>query len=473
MKDDDLFWLWLSLRLGPNNATFLKLFQYIGKPYDIFRAESDILDRIPDIKEETKIALANKSLSDAQNILTWCREHRVALCRYGENTYPTRLMSLKRPPLILYVQGHIPDLTKKLCVCVVGTRNCSEYGAHTAYKIAYELATAGAVIVSGMAKGIDGVAAAGTLAAGGYTIAVLGCGLDVVYPKVHAGLMREIIKRGAVVTEYPPFAEPNGKHFPVRNRIISGLSDGALIVEAPSHSGAMITADHANEQGRVIYAMPGNVDSKKSDGPNRLIRDGANVVLEGHDVLQPFLSRYQNYLTPEKIRKIGDKSEYRPSVFKKLRMPDYAELAKKQEQRTAVAEPEESSGLAEAFLTPQTYEESAVPVTSGTSNSGVNSGKSTVRKSPGKKSAVAKNQPLPEEPAEKNTKLSADDSAAILATMSECCQKIFADLPIDKMFSTDQIMALGYPAAEILPALTMLTVKGLIRALPGGLYQRN
>ena len=491
MKQDDLFWIWLSLRLGPNNPAFLDLFRCVGKPYDIYRADAELLEQVSGIKDSVRTALADKRLSDAQNILSWCRENRVVLCRYGENTYPARLVGLKRPPMILYVQGHIPDLTKKLCVGVVGTRNCSEYGAHTAYKISYELATAGAVIVSGMAKGIDGVAAAGALAAGGYTVAVLGCGLDVVYPKAHAGLMKEIIRRGAVITEYPPFAEPNGKHFPVRNRIISGLSDGALIVEAPAHSGAMITADIASDQGRVIYATPGNVDSERSEGPNRLIRDGAQVVLDGHDVLHPFLNRFQQYLSPERIRRIGKKSEYNPAVFAKLHMPDYAELARKQGQRTPLAE-EDSAGLAEAmteklsaalnpaapapvaFAKPQKAQAKqgkksleptkSVPSVTETENEGKSGDFG-----PGNRA-----ESVPQNPQAVNIPARASDrSGEALALLSEKYRKIFTDLPMDQPFSPDQIVKLGYSTVDVLTAMTVLEVKGLVRSLPGGLYQRN
>lgn len=490
MKQDDLFWIWLSLRLGPNNPAFLDLFRCVGKPYDIYRADAELLEQVPGIKDSVRTALADKRLSEAQNILSWCRENRVVLCRYGESTYPTRLLELKRPPLILYVQGHIPDLTKKLCVGVVGTRNCSEYGAHTAYKISYELATAGAVIVSGMAKGIDGVAAAGALAAGGYTVAVLGCGLDVVYPKAHAGLMKEIIRRGAVITEYPPFAEPNGKHFPVRNRIISGLSDGALIVEAPAHSGAMITADIASDQGRVIYATPGNVDSERSEGPNRLIRDGAQVVLDGHDVLHPFLNRFQQYLSPERIRRIGKKSEYNPAVFAKLHMPDYAELARKQGQRTPLAE-EDSAGLAEAMTeklsaapdtaapAPVAFAKPKKPQQKRGSDSGepekhVSAATEGRTGKPERTAPVGRTGNGPESPqAPKTPERASDRSGEALASLSEKYRKIFTDLPMDQPFSPDQIVKLGYSTVDVLTAMTVLEVKGLVRSLPGGLYQRN
>ncbi len=490
MKQDDLFWIWLSLRLGPNNPAFLDLFRCVGKPYDIYRADAELLEQVPGIKDSVRTALMDKRLSDAQNILSWCRENRAVLCRYGESTYPARLLELKRPPLILYVQGHIPDLTKKLCVGVVGTRNCSEYGAHTAYKISYELATAGAVIVSGMAKGIDGVAAAGALAAGGYTIAVLGCGLDVVYPKAHAGLMHEIIRRGAVITEYPPFSEPEGKHFPVRNRIISGLSDGALIVEAPAHSGAMITADIASDQGRVIYATPGNVDSERSEGPNRLIRDGAQVVLDGHDVLHPFLSRFQQYLSPERIRRVGKKSEYNPAVLAKLRMPDYAELARKQEYRKPVAE-EDSAGLAEALTeklsaapdtatpVPVAFAEPKKPQQKRGKDSGepekhVSAATEERAGKPGGAGSVSRTGNGPDSPqVPKTPERVPDRSGEALASLSEKYRKIFTDLPMDQPFSPDQIVKLGYSTVDVLTAMTVLEVKGLVRSLPGGLYQRN
>lgn len=463
MRRDDLFWIWLSLRLGENRTVYHKLIEKFDDPYEIYNAEPEELKAIPELSEAVRETLNNKSLSESQTIYNWCRENGAEIIRYREKGYPDALSGISNPPIVLYVLGNLRDLSDKLCVSIVGTRDCTEYGARTAYKIAYELATAGAVIVSGMAKGIDGVAAAAALAAGGYTIAVLGCGLATVYPKSHAGLMHAIARRGAVITEYPPFAAPEGRHFPVRNRIISGLSMSTLVVEAPIGSGALITARLADEQGRDLYATPGNLDSENSEGPNRLIQNGARLALGGQDMLNSFLYRFSGYLHPEKIRKLkdGSKSDYDPKIFAKLKMPDYAALARRAEERIR-------------------EQENGKPIAVDPPRNSVPSSELPVRQS------RRKDWNKPEEPmqTEKTVSLQtagtdvtagsvkADHSEELLASLPEKYRNIFEELPMEKPFAMDQLVKYGYTPAELMPALTMLAVKGLIRSLPGGLYQR-
>lgn len=201
-----------------------------------------------------------------------------------EARYPRLLRHIASPPMVLYVRGEL-IARDELAVAIVGTRLPSQYGRQVAQKLAGELAAKGVTIVSGLARGIDAEAHRAALAAGGRTLAVLGSGLDVMYPREHAGLAREIAAGGAVMSEYALGTKPDAVHFPARNRIVSGLSLGTIVVEAGDTSGALITARMAGEQGRDVFAVPGGIFNKQSLGAHRLIQDGAKLVATVQDVL--------------------------------------------------------------------------------------------------------------------------------------------------------------------------------------------
>ena len=209
----------------------------------------------------------------------------VDLIRVKDKEYPASLKEIYDPPAQLYVKGSLPDDSVPK-VAVVGSRITSHYGLRTAKAIAADLATAGVVVVSGMALGIDTAAHEGALSVGGKTIAVLGSGFSNLYPRENKKLAEQIIKNGALITEYPAEMEPKALNFPRRNRIISGISCAVLVVEARKKSGALITADFALEQGRDVFAVPGNVDSPKSGGTNWLLKEGAKVAMCAEDILQ-------------------------------------------------------------------------------------------------------------------------------------------------------------------------------------------
>jgi DNA processing protein len=204
--------------------------------------------------------------------------------RRGRPGYPPLLAQLYDPPAELYVRGDLQILDES-AVAIVGARSCSPYGSQVARSLARELAAAGLVVVSGLARGIDGEAHRGTLEAGGRTVAVLGCGIDRDYPRSHAELALRIREQGAVVSEYPPGVEPAPWRFPARNRIIAGLCVATVVVEARERSGALITADFALELGREVFAVPGEITSALSAGTNDLLRQGAAPLLAAGDVL--------------------------------------------------------------------------------------------------------------------------------------------------------------------------------------------
>ena len=208
----------------------------------------------------------------------------VLLCIHDPR-YPPLLQTIYDPPVLLYVKGNLACLQKP-AVAIIGSRAASSYGKRISGLLARELARAGIIVVSGLAAGIDGHAHGGCLAGGGETVAVLGCGVDVVYPRVHSGLYGQIADNGTLVSEYPLATPPDGFRFPARNRIISGLSLGVIVVEATRKSGSLITARLALDQGREVFAVPGRIDSKKSEGTHWLIQQGAHLVQSVRDVLE-------------------------------------------------------------------------------------------------------------------------------------------------------------------------------------------
>jgi len=204
----------------------------------------------------------------------------------GRPGYPQLLAELHDPPARLHLRGGPAEILARPSVAIVGARSCSAYGAQVARELARELAAAGVVVVSGLARGVDGEAHRGALAAGGLTVAVLGCGIDRDYPRAHAELARRIVQSGVVVSEYPPGVEPAPWRFPARNRIVAGLAKATIVIEARHRSGALITADFALELGREVFAVPGEITSGLSEGTNDLIRQGATPLLGAGDVLE-------------------------------------------------------------------------------------------------------------------------------------------------------------------------------------------
>jgi len=221
----------------------------------------------------------------AEEIFDWATREGCGFLWRGDPLYPPLLAEIHDPPLILYARGEVNTL-KSPCLAVVGTRRPTLYGLQMAQGMAADLAARGISIVSGMARGIDAAAHRGCLDEDGCTVAVFGCGVDVVYPREHRQLVQKILKRGLVLSEFPPGTSPAPQNFPVRNRIISGLSLGVIIVEASEYSGSLITARVAMEQNREVFAVPGNVTSPRSFGPNYLIKQGAKLVQCWRDVVE-------------------------------------------------------------------------------------------------------------------------------------------------------------------------------------------
>ena len=317
------FWVWLTEQNRLGGPARQALLEHFGSPEEVYYAEPGDLLQVEGITVDQVQALENKSLDRAQSILEECARKDIFLLTAQDALYPQRLKNIYDPPLLLYGRGSMPLFDEEAAVAVVGTRSCSPYGIRTAERFGFEMSKQGGLVVSGLARGIDAASQLGALRAGGLTAAVLGCGVDVVYPPENDRLYEDVAASGVLLSEYPPGAEPFGWHFPARNRILSGLCLATLVVEAPEKSGALITAATALEQGRDVFAIPGPLDAEGSVGCNRLIRDGAGLATESWDILREYQSRYPHKLHPdgEKLPPLPKKSEiFYPERSKKSKV---------------------------------------------------------------------------------------------------------------------------------------------------------
>ena len=417
MKDENnLYWVWLSCRLGAESKEFGRLIGKISDPYDIYRMSEDEIEQL-ELKERTKKKLCDKSLADAYSIIKYCKSEKVEIIAYGSKKYPERLRTIEDPPVLLYCKGKIPDFNDMLCIGVVGTRKMSEYGMRSAYKISYELAAAGVCVVSGMASGIDGVSACGAIEGGGTTVAVFGCGISRIYPKEHTALARAIRSNGAVITEYPPYEEPHGYNFPKRNRIISGLCQGLIVIEGAKGSGALITATRAIEQGRQLFALPGNINEDNSYGPNELIKSGAHVALSAEDIIGYYDFLYHDTFDMRAYARAKKSSDFSYKAVEKYGVDAVAQTSLETKREVVKCEKKL---------------EKAVPEQA-----------KSVKAEPPKN----------------------------LDALDPATKRVYDALP-DGAFTVDALTSCGIAVNEIMMSLTMLEINGLIASLPGGAYKK-
>lgn len=287
-----IHWIWLAELRGISLAQKHSLLQTFRDPEELYNGCPESYMQTEQLDPKTLQALSNKDLTAARRILATCEEKRIGIISYYDGVYPSRLKNIHQPPLVLYYVGALPNWESRPVIGVVGTRSASPYGMKTGERLGYQLARCGALVVSGGAAGIDAQALSGALASGRPAVAVLGFGADVVYPAKNRDLFQLLIRKGCLLTEYSPGTPPSAWNFPQRNRIISGLSSGVLVVEAPEKSGAMVTARCAADQGRDLFAVPGNVDMPNCAGSNQLLRERATAVLSGWDVVREYASLY-------------------------------------------------------------------------------------------------------------------------------------------------------------------------------------
>ena len=290
----DLYWIWMSCGLGAGASCLDLVSYYEWNPQEIYGSSFNEIFSLDVITKRQVEKLKNFSLEDAQKILDAVNENGWKIVTPSSEFYPHNLLSLQDLPLVLYVDGDETVLTNELSVSVVGARKASDYGKSVARALSSALSEKGFTIVSGGALGIDSAAHQGALDEKGKTICVLGCGLGTNYLLDNKPLRDEIVRNGALVTEFPPFTPASRRTFPLRNRIISGMTLGTIVVEAGERSGSLITARCALEQGRDVFAVPGDLVSSSFLGTNNLIRNGATPVFSPNDILESYYFRYHN-----------------------------------------------------------------------------------------------------------------------------------------------------------------------------------
>ncbi|MBQ9802525.1 MAG: DNA-processing protein DprA [Clostridia bacterium] len=411
-------WVALSLALGPRSARLKPLLKAFGSPAAILAAApEDIRAVLPDIGKGALAALqGTKQEKETARILAYCRREGVEILTPDAPEYPAGLFAIGEPPAVLYCRGKLPVAGTRPFVGMVGTRTLDAYGERMAYKLSFELAASGAVVVSGLADGIDGIAAAAALDAGMPTVGVLGCGIDRVYPKHHARLYAEVAEQGAVVSEFAPGTPPYGWNFPMRNRIISALSEAVVVVEADEESGALITARYALVQGKSLFAVPGDADQVRSVGCNMLLRGGAMMALCGEDILSHFRFLYRDSMD---MRVPDEVLQYTGVTPEKLHRHGLQEV-------NAEAEP-----------------------------------KARAKKEPREK-AKKRETELPV----------AEISPAVLDSLSQGERAIYDKLP-STPFTIDLLVGEGIGAKEAVAAMTLFEILGLIASRPGGTYLKK
>lgn len=298
---DLVYWIWLSLSVTKGSENFRKLFEIFGSAEDIYKADRQELTEALGSRCADLNALSDKDTEYSLKVLNYCKDKNIGILTYIDDRFPNSLREIKNPPVLLYYRGCLPDFNSECFISVVGTRRLTDYGRRNAFSIGRDLAKSGAILVSGMAIGIDGVATAGALSVNAPTVSFLGCGINICYPDVHLTLAKSIVENGCILTEYSPGARPEKTHFPIRNRLISGLSYATVVIEGGEKSGSFITARKAKEQGRDVYALPGNVDNKTSAVSNLLIRDGAKLILNAQDIIRDIEYKFLGKINPFKV----------------------------------------------------------------------------------------------------------------------------------------------------------------------------
>ena len=344
------YWLWLSGRKGIAGQIGMRVLNHFGSPERVYFSDLEEYRMIEGLPEHAIKSLMDKSLDGADRILGDCDRLGIRLLTRQDAFYPERLAAIHQPPMVLYTKGRPVAFDEEAAIGIVGTRDATAYGTWAAAKLSMDLTRSGALVVSGMAQGVDAAAVRGALKAGGPVVSVLAGGLDVVYPREHRDLYEDVAMAGTLISEYPPGTEHRAGHFPIRNRIISGLSLGVIAVESRRYGGTMHTVSHALDQNRDVFAVPGPIGSEYSEGTNRLIQEGsAKLILSASDVLCEYLDLYPN--------KLGSKAPMEPEA-EKQRLEEVADAVSKQVQKKERKEKTLTESLHRNILTGRNVKQS-------------------------------------------------------------------------------------------------------------------
>ncbi len=281
------YWIWFSRIPNLGNKKKLKLLKTYIMPEIIWNLSKEELLKVEGIGEEIASNITNSIYKEnLEQYIEYMNKYKIEIITILDDEYPQKLRNIYDPPACIYVKGN-KDILNNTSISIIGCRQCTSYGMNIAKCIAYNLSKNNINIISGMAKGIDSYAHMGAIMAKNTTIAVLGCGLDIVYPKENLKLFNNILENnGAIISEYLIGTKPEKMNFPARNRIVSALSDGVVVIEARKRSGTLITVDFALEQGKEVYVVPGNVNSPQSFGTNELIKEGAKCITCAKDIIE-------------------------------------------------------------------------------------------------------------------------------------------------------------------------------------------
>lgn len=284
MKKDYLYWIWLNELKGIGPVTAIKLLNKFIYPENIYNATKEEIRASEVIGDKLiEVIIESKDLNPAKKVMEKCEKQNIGIVTYKEEKFPSGIKSSKGMPIFLYYKGNLCENISG--VAIVGSRRCSDYGKQVTIEAARFLAENRIPVISGMAKGIDSYAHTACIKSGGYTVAFLGCGLDICYPKEHYELMKSIVETGTIISEYAPGVMPSPQNFPKRNRLISACSEKILVVEAGEKSGALITAEYAKGQNKEVFAVPNNIYLKESKGTNKLISKGASIYMNPSQLL--------------------------------------------------------------------------------------------------------------------------------------------------------------------------------------------
>ncbi len=401
-------WIWLQQVLGYAPKNLKVILNKYGDAENIYSSKhsAELLSLLTSTQQKK---LNKTPLADISNTIERCKQLGIEIVSYCNPKYPNRLKNLFDPPAVIYIKGELSDIDGECAVAIVGPREATEYGLKSAFSLSRRLSAAGCLIVSGGAKGADGMAHAGALSLAKPTLAVLGCGINYDYPKDNADLRELISKNGCLVSEYPPDFPPSKISYPCRNRLISALTLGTVVVEAKEKSGSLITASHSAEQGKDVFAVPGNPSNPYSVGTNKLIKDGAKPLLTAADVLEEYYPLFPQKIDLEAAKKITSSTDDYKKACELLKMESKPEEIKK--------------------VSPK-KEEKTEAVPKGT----------------------AEKQPAPD-------------------YLSGVTKEIYNSLPLSYFTADDIVEQSGIAAAEVVSSLVELEIFGLIQSVSGARYK--
>ena len=448
--NDIIYWVWLAQKNGAGGVEGVRLLEHFpGGAREIYEASYEQLSACKGCSEQFIRRLSNHDLTRAEQTLEFCFMNGIRVVSCASENYPKRLHSLYNKPIVLYMRGIIENINDLFCVAIVGTRNMSSYGKHMTFTLARQLIAHGALVISGAAYGIDSAANNTAVFMEEPTVAVLGSGVNVPYPAKNKEMLDYIASHGMVISEFEPNTAPYGKNFPIRNRIISGLSDAVLVVEGDAKSGALITARCASDQGRRVYAVPGNVGAPNSVGTNRLIRDGAKAVTCAEDIIEDFEDRFDL----NKIERIVKGEKYLRYEYNHMPpvMPENKPISTRMQDKQAPVEIPKIKAASGRKIPdiPQVDDYKAERA------------KAPKSRNPDKKKSGAD-----------ATVESIPDRTEVMKLMDDTQRRVFDAMPEGSAVSVDKIVEAGIDAKDVLAALTMLELYCAVESLPGGLYKK-